>query len=920
MPCPEFILWPGFIPGSGAEVSLTIDGRPVSVPANATILDAAEQLGLSIPTLCHHPDLRPTGICRICVVEVQGQPTLAAACVTPVAPGMVVNTGAPAVRTARHTILEIILASHGHAPEAEIGPDHGARLQELVEELGVSVPRLPLRPRTYGLEWDDPLVVRDLDRCVLCDRCVRVCAEKMQLRATWRMGQGIETRLTPAERGLLHETECEHCGNCVYVCPTGALSERWRYEFGPPDKKVRTICTYCGTGCGLFVNVRNDRIIGVSSDPDAPVNHGDLCIKGRFAFDFVHHPDRLTRPLLRESLDQEFRQVSWDKALDFAARRLSEIKARCGPDSIGAVSSSRCSNEENYLMQKFMRSVIGTNNIDNCARVCHSPSVSGLAAAFGSGAATNSLSEIEGAEVLLVIGSNTTEAHPVIAMKIKKAVANRAKLIVADPRKIWLSRIADLYLPLIPGTDIALINGMLNVIIREGLCDEEFIRQKTDGFETLRQVVEEYPPEKAQAITRVPAADIAAAARLYAGSRKSMIIYGLGVTEHRAGTYNVMSCANLALATGNIGRPHTGVNPLRGQNNVQGACDMGALPNVYPAYESVADEKTRTKYQAAWRCALSPAVGLKAPEMYAGALTRKVRAMYIMAEDPAVTDPDLNYLRKALKSLDFLLVQEIFLTETAKLAHLVLPGASYVEKQGTFTNAERRVQLFHPAISPVGNSKPDWEIICLLAERMDHTWKSSSPKDVWQEVASLCPDFAGINYERLESGGLQWPCPSPSHPGTPTLYQTGFPIGKARFNDLPHLPPAEVPDNEYPLILTTGRRLAHHNNGSMTLRSPGLLALCPEEMCEIHPEDARALGIQDGDLVKVVSRRGELSVKALVTDRSSPGVVFMSFHFPQTATNLLTGAGADIIALTPEYKVTAVRIEKATPSSTSGQP
>jgi formate dehydrogenase alpha subunit len=895
-----------------AYVSLTIDDQPVSIPENATILGAAQQLGLSIPTLCHHPDLHPTGVCRICVVEVKGQATLAAACTTPVAPGMVVNTNTPAVQRARRTILELILASHGQTPEAEIGPDHGSLLQELVEELGVSEPRLPLRPRTYGLEWDDPLVVRDLDRCILCDRCVRVCADKMQLRAIWRMGHGSETRLTGAAGGLLHETDCEHCGNCVYVCPTGALSERWRYEFGPPEKKVRTICTYCGTGCGFFVNVRDNRIIGVSSDPDAPVNHGDLCIKGRFAFDFVHHPDRLTNPLLRERREDEFREVSWEEALEFVARRLTEIKERFGADSIGGISSSRCSNEENYLMQKFMRSVIGTNNIDNCARVCHSPSVSGLAAAFGSGAATNSLQEIEGAEVLLVVGSNTTEAHPIIAMKIKKAVVEGgAKLIVVDPRKIWLTRIADLWLPLLPGTDIALINGMLNVIIREGLYDEHFIQEKTEGFDTLRQIVEEYPPEKVEAITRVPAGDIAAAARLYASSKKSMIIYGLGVTEHLAGTYNVMACANLALATGNIGRPHTGVTPLRGQNNVQGACDMGALPNLYPAYESVSDEDARSKYEAAWGCRLPSNAGRKAPEMYAAALSGKVRAMYIMAEDPAVTDPDVNRVRKALEALDFLLVEEIFLTETAKLAHVVLPGASYVEKQGTFTNAERRVQLFHPAIDPVGDSKPDWQIICLLADNMGHPWAYPSPGEVWEEMASFCPDFAGINYERLEKGGLCWPCLSPSHPGTAILYKDGFPLGKGKFNDLPHLPPAELPDEEYPLLLTTGRRLAHHNNGSMTLRSPGLLALCPEELCEIHPEDAHRLGIGSGELVKVVSRRGEVSVKALVTDRSPPGVVFLSFHFPKVATNKLTGAGADLVTLTPEYKVSAVRVERA---------
>jgi formate dehydrogenase alpha subunit len=759
----------------------------------------------------------------------------------------------------------------------------------------------------------NPGIYRDMSKCILCGKCVRICDE-IQNQHIWEFSnRGMQTLIATAFEKPLKDAGCVFCGHCVSVCPVGALMDKPAAKRGRTweTRKVRTVCCYCGVGCSLVLHVKQGEILKVTADTHSAPNYGSLCVKGRYGFEFYKSPDRLKSPLIRDSIDQPFREASWDNAINLVARKLMEIKQKYGPNAFGCLSSSRGTNEENYLAQKFARAVIGTNNMDNCARVCHAPSVTGLRAALGSGAATNSLADIEGAEVLIVSGSNTTEAHPVAALKIKKAVRqNGAKLIVIDPREIELVQYATVWLRLKPGTNVALINGLLHVILKEGLENREFIQQRTENIDMLRQVVAQYTPERVEEITGVPKEDIIKAARIYAGTRKGMIVYGLGMTEHKAGSHGVMSLANLALITGNVGRPNTGINPLRGQNNVQGSCDMGALPDVYTCYQKVDDPVANKKFSEAWNCQLPTKPGLKEPQMYRAALEGKLKAMYIIGYDPAVTQADIHNVQLAMKKLDFIVVQEIFMTETAKLAHVVLPAGCFFEKDGTFTNAERRVRRLNQAIPLPKGAKHDWEIICMIANAMGYPMHYNHPCEIMEEIAKLTPEFAGIDYERLEGDGLVWPVWDKKHPGTPILHKDTFTRGKGMFNDLLYTPSEELPDDNYPLYLTTGRRLYHYNNGSMSLRNPEIYSISSEEFVEIHPGEAEALGIKTGDTVRVTSRRGSLEVKAHVTPKSRPGSVFLSFHFPEVPTNVLTGPGEDLLALTPEYKVCAVKVEK----------
>ncbi|HOV82261.1 MAG TPA: formate dehydrogenase subunit alpha [Methanothrix sp.] len=920
-----------------SDIRLTIDDREVSVPEGTTILEAARKAGSYVPALCDHPDLKPIGSCKLCIVSVKGLDCYPTACNTSAEEGMVVETRTEELQDMRRHTLEMLLALTNHPTSClfcerkdectdlrecmrkfpvTVGckycPKDGiCELQEAVVFVGLDRIRYQLSFRNMPV-IREPFFDRNYNLCIMCSRCVRVCQEVRGAGILYNNPDFHRMHWIGPES--LQDAQCKFCGACVDICPTGALfarSEKWMR----PEAAVSTICPYCGVGCRLELGVRDGRIVSIHPDREGPVNRGQACIKGRFDLDeIVHHPDRITTPLIRKNSKLEepvWEEAGWDEALDLVARRFSEIGERYGPDSLGVLSSSRCTNEENYLMQKLARAVFGTNNVDNCARVCHAPSVTGLAACFGSGAATNSFDQIEDADVLFVIGSNTTEAHPIVSLKIIKAAQKGARIIVADPRKIELVDMASVWLNMLPGTNIALLNGMMNVILEEGLEDREFIASRTEGFEEFRKAVEDYPPERAAEITGVAADKIVQAARLYAGAEKAMIIYSLGITEHVTGTANVMSIGNLAMLTGNVGRRSTGVMPLRGQNNVQGACDMGALPNAHVGYQPVTDPAVRSKFEEAWHVKLPGEIGLTSTQMLESMRDGAIKGLYILGEDLAQTDPDTNRVRASLQSLEFMVIQEIFQTETTRFADVILPAASFAECDGTFTNGERRIQRVSKAI-PALCGRENWQTICAIAQKMGYPMSYSHPSEIMDEIASLTPMFAGVSFSRLGSAGLQWPCPAKDHPGTETMHVGKFSRGLGKFNAVYHQFPTEMPDPQYPMILTTGRRREHYNCGSMTRRSRGIMWISPEEVIEISPMDAQDLGVEDGETVRVISRRGEVRTKAKVTDRSLRGVAFMSFHFRDVLTNLLTNAALDPAAKTPEYKACAIRIEKIT--------
>jgi len=670
-------------------------------------------------------------------------------------------------------------------------------------------------------------------------------------------------------------------------------------------KNVLTVCPYCGCGCNFYLQVFDGELVGVLPCKSHVVSQGKLCIKGWNASDFVVSKERLTKPLMKK--DGKFIEISWNEALDVVAKKLKQYS----PDFVATLSSAKCTNEENYLMMKFARAVLKTNSVDHCARLCHASTVVGLVKTFGSGAMTNSIGELEDANCIFVIGSNTTEQHPLIVRYIMRAKEKGAKLIVADPRLIPLTRFANYHLRHRPGTDVALINGLMNIILSEGLEDKEFIKGRTEGFGELKKVVEKYTPEYVEKITSVPKELLIKAARMYAEAKSSSVVYSMGITQHTTGVDNVVSCANLAMLTGNVGKPSTGVNPLRGQVNVQGACDLGALPNVYSGYQSVADENIRAKFEKAWKTKLPQNLGLTVVEMINEAAKGNLKAMYIMGENPMLSDPDINHVKKGLKNLGFLVVQDIFLTETAQLADVVLPGASYAEKDGTFTATDRRVQKIRKAIDPVGESKPDWQIICELAQKMgSHGFEYSSPAEIMEEIASVTPIYGGMVYERLEDIGLQWPCPSKEHPGTPYLHKGKFSRGKGKFFGIEFKEAAELPDDEYPFILTTGRTIFHFHTGTMTRKSEALNREVPTGYVEINFKDAKELDIIDGEMISVQSRRGKIEIKARITERVPQKVIFIPFHFAENAANVLTNPALDPVAKIPEYKVCAAKVEK----------
>jgi len=787
-------------------------------------------------------------------------------------------------------------------------------LRSIAADLEVGLPRFQVRKRYYPIEDVNPFIERDLTKCVLCGRCTRACQEIQGVAAIDYAYRGFNIKPATALDKALVESNCVSCGLCVSLCPVGALSDRSLRYKGQETSKVRTICPFCGCGCSIYLNVGDQKIIGVSAGVEDSVNDINLCVKGAYGLEFVHHRDRLTVPLIKR--DGNFEEATWDEALDLVADRLNCYKG----NKTAVFASAKCTNEENYVIQKFTRVVLNTNNVDHCARLCHAPTVAGLAQTFGSGAMTNSINETRDAKCILAIGTNTTEAHPIIGLEIKKAVRQGAKLIVANPRKIELVRFADLWLRHNPGTDVALLMGMMRVIADEGLLDSAFVEERCENFDAFKQSLQGFNLDSVQQITGVPKEQIAEAARIYATSRPSSILYAMGITQHSHGTDNVIAIANLAMLTGNIGKPGAGVNPLRGHNNVQGACDMGALPNVYTGYQLVTDPAIRKKFEIAWGSSLPSEPGLTITEIIEAAHQKKIKALYIMGENPALSDPDANHTREALAKLEFLVVQDVFLSETARLADVVLPGVTFAEKDGTFTNTERRVQRLRKAIEPVGDSKPDWWITCQIAQRMGTKgFDFKHPSQIMDEITSLTPSYGGISYERLENGGLQWPCPTQDHPGTPILHTKQFARsgGKGRFIPLEYKPPMELPDDEYPLVLTTGRSLFQFHTGTLTRKVKGLNVFKGEELVEINPKDALALRITDGETVKVVSRRGEVIARTKVTEASPVGVIFMTFHFSESPTNVLTNPALDPVSKIPELKVCAVKVERAEQASIS---
>ena len=886
------------------DITLNIDDIPVRAAAGTTVLDAALAAGIYIPHLCHHSDLKPVGACRLCMVEIVGR-GMTVSCMAPVEPGMSVRTGSPEIDKARRVAAELLIVNH-KADCLACAKNNRCELQRIAAYVGIDSQRLEcLRRHEKTLPVDDsnPFFTYDPNQCVLCGICVRTCDEIVGVNALDFAFRGCETVVATFANEPFVKSPCVSCGECVVRCPVDSLLPK---KVQQPSHEVKTTCAYCGVGCGMYLGVRGGSIVNVRGDRANPANQGRLCVKGRFGHDYVSHPERLTSPLIKR--DGKFVEAGWDEALDLVASKLAPYKG----DAFAALSSAKCTNEENYVFQKFVRQVMGTNNVDHCARLCHSPTVAGLAQSFGSGAMTNTIAEIAHSACILAIGTNTTAAHPVLALKIKEAVRRGAKLIVANPKEIDLASHAQIVLRHRPGTDVALLMGMMRIIVDERLFDEDFLARRTVNFPAMLESLDQFTLEFAEQTTGVPREQIILAAQTYATCKPAAILFAMGITQHTHGTDNVLATSNLALLTGNVGKPSSGVNPLRGQNNVQGACDMGALPNVYSGYQKVNDPQAKHKFEDAWGCSLSNSPGQPMTEMFHAVCDGKVKALYLMGENPILSDADANHVEKALRKLEFLVCQDIFLTETAQLADVVLPAVTFAEKDGTFTNTERRVQRIRKAIEPVGNAQADWRIVCQIAQRLGaEGFAFSHPEEIFAEISAVTPSYHGITYQRIENGGLQWPCPSPDHPGTPILHTERFatPDGKARLVPLQYRPPAELPDDEYPLLLTTDRSLYHYHTGTMTRRVEGLETLDSRELLRIHPQDAAHLGIADGQILSVRSRRGEVTVAAKITEVCPPGTVSMTFHFAETPTNVLTHAALDPVAKIPETKVCAVRVE-----------
>ena len=898
-----------------ARVSLTIDGRGIEAEAGENLLKVARDNGIDVPGLCWMEHLTPSSACRMCIVKIEGQRAVAAACATAVQEGMVVTAFDEELEDYRKLTLELILSEHDY--DCGVCPKNGeCELQALAfrYDLGNDIPRRVTVPAIWKktpmpVDRTSPVLVYDATRCIRCGRCVTSCDEIQGKHVLDFVHRGSRSFVSP-EMGTWSRSSCDGCGECVQACPTAGLTERplvEKFRSFEVERRVRTTCVYCGVGCQLDLWVKNDRIVRVRGARVEP-NRGRLCVKGRFGYQFVAHPERLAKPLIRK--DGELVEAEWDEALDLAARRLGDIREKFGSSALAGLASAKCTNEENYLFQKFVRAGLGTNNVDHCARLCHAPTVAGLGQAFGSGAMTNSIPELADADCILVTGCNVTETHPVTSTYIKNAVRKGAKLIVVDPRRIDLVSKASLWLRQKSGSDVAWINGMLNAMIEEDLIDRAFIAERTEGFEELKSLVASYTPERVEKISGIPAEKLREAARIYARSERSSIVYAMGITQHITGTDNVLSLANLAMAAGQIGRRSTGVNPLRGQNNVQGACDMGALPDVYPGYQRVDRPEAAEKFRAAWGVsALSLEPGLTVNEILQGAAKGSIKGLYLMGENPMLSDPNLRHVEEALEAIDFLVVQDIFLSETARFADVVLPAASFAEKEGTFTNSERSVLRVRSAVPAPGQARPDWKIVADLSTRMGYPMRYESAGQIMDEIAGLTPIYGGVSHARLEREDLHWPCPAKDHPGTLFLHADKFSRGKGAFHPVDWIPPAELTDGEYPFLLSTGRMLYHYHTATMTRRSEPLNRFAPEAYAEIHPEDLEELGGEDGCRIRVASRRGTIEIFARSSPRVDRRVVFIPFHYHESPANMLTNDALDPVSKIPEYKVAACRIE-----------
>ena len=890
------------------SLRLTIDGTPIEVPTGATVLDAVNRLGLALPQLCKDPDRPPLGACRTCLVHVEGQRGLPAACHLPARDGMIVDTQHPEAVKTRRAVLDLTWSML--TPSRDRGGF--GQLGEAASRHALARPSAAAR---HGFAVDDSksFFVLDREACILCGRCTTACADVQHIGAISLVGRGHDARVGVAADGLMSSSICTSCGQCVATCPTGAL--RPKEIPAPITREIETTCPYCGVGCGIRLKVREDGRLAVMTD-DVPENHsslGTLCVKGRFGTGFVHSPDRITVPMVKR--DGTWREVSWDEALEAAADGLGRNRER-----FGALASAKATNEDGYIIQKLARVMMGTNNVDHCTRLCHSPSVEAMLTSMGSGATSNSYQDYEEAGCLMVVGADASANHPVIAIRLRKAVSRGARLIVINPKRIELCDQADLWLRELPGTDVALFNAMAKLILDEGLARLDFIRSRTEGFEAWAASLAPYTLEHAEEITGVAREDIARAARWYArpAFSGSCLIWGMGITQHTNGTANAHALLNLALAAGQMGFAGSGISPLRGQNNVQGCGDAGAVPTNLPGYADYSPASL-SRFERVWGVRPPGKTGLVVTEMTEGCLDGTIRAMYVVGENPMLAEPDLHHTDKALRQLDCLVVQDLFMHETAELAHVFLPASAFAEKEGTFTNSERRVQRVRKAIDAPGQARPDWWISCELAKRVARRlgvpatgFDFAHPSEIFDEMARLWPAIAGLSYPRLESGGIQWPCPTLDHPGTRFLYAGDFPTGRARFVPVSQgATAAELPDPEFPFVLNTGRLLYHWHGGTLTRRVQGLLELAPRLEIAINPADARRMGMGEGGVLRVVSRRGELQGFAHVTEAVRPGAIFVPFvKLSDSAANFLTNSAHDPSSKIPEYKVCAVRLEK----------
>lgn len=867
-----------------------------------------------VPTLCDAPNLEPFGACRVCSVDValvaNGPRKVQASCHTPAMPSSYIYTDSQRVTRLRKNIIELVLTDHPlDCLTCEV--NNNCELQTVAARVGIRKVRYPEGKNHLDRTKDlsHAYMTTDFSKCINCGRCVRACDEVQGQMVLNMAGRGFDAHIVKDFETTFADSSCVSCGACAQACPTSAISDIFESKAVVADKKVRTVCTYCGVGCNLEVAVADDKVKSIQAPYDAAVNQGHTCLKGRYAFSFYNHPDRLRTPMIRKN--GELQPATWDEAYDYIAHRLTEIKAQHGPDAIAAISSARCTNEENYLMQKFLRAVIGTNNIDSCARVCHSPTALGMQRAFGTGAATNSIIDLKYTDAIMVIGANPTDAHPVTGAKLKQFAMKGKTTIVIDPRRTEMARYATHHLQLKPGTNVALLNMMLYYIITEGLEDQTFIENRTEGYDEFKQQILNLSIDELEQVTGVDRNKVKSAARAYATAPNAMSFHGLGVTEHSQGTYTVMLISDLAMITGNIGRRGVGVNPLRGQNNVQGAADMGCQPHQGAGYMDAYDPEINKKYALHYKTEIPTSKGLKIPEMYDAAIEGKLKALWLMGEDVVQTDPNTHHVLKAMSNLELVVVQEIFMSETCKQAHVVLPAASFLEKSGTFTNGERRIQKVQKVVEPIEGTRPDGQILVDIMQRMGFDQADYDPDTMLQEISAIVPFFEGVKWNELGKNGKQWPVAADGR-DTEILHIESFKRGKGKFHFAEYKETNEVKTHqkEYPYIITTNRELEHYNSGTMTRRTNNALILT-EDVLLIHPDDAARHFINEGDMVCVESPRGKVDIKARITDEVKPGILSTTFHFPELQLNTITSSERDSEALCPEYKVVSVNIRKS---------